>query len=110
MKKGFTVEYEKELIRKDGSTIPVSNRVWATFDENKKPKAMWGILRDVTERKRAEQRFLESQQKFAALFNGNPEATAYTDPDMHILDINPRFTSLFGYGLDEVKENTSMTL
>jgi PAS domain S-box-containing protein len=60
-------------------------------------------LRDITERKKAEAQARESQQKFAGLFKGNPEATVHTDQDMHILDINPRFTSLFGYSIDEVK-------
>jgi PAS domain S-box-containing protein len=61
------------------------------------------IARDITDRKNVEQGFIESQQKFAGLFKGNPEATVYTGPDMHIQDINPRFTSLFGYSLEEVK-------
>ncbi len=61
------------------------------------------IARDITDRKKVEQGFTESQQKFAGLFKGNPEATVYTGPDMHIQDINPRFTSLFGYSLDEVR-------
>jgi len=61
------------------------------------------IARDITDRKKAELGFIESQQKFEALFRGNPEATVYTNHDMLILDINPRFTRLFGYSLDEVK-------
>ena len=61
------------------------------------------IFRDITERKKTDRLTAESQQKFARLFNGNPEATVYTDPAMHILDVNPRFTRLFGYSLDEVK-------
>jgi PAS domain S-box-containing protein len=60
------------------------------------------VARDITDRKNVEQDLTESQQKFAGLFNGNPEATVYTGPDMHIQDINPRFTRLFGYALNEV--------
>jgi PAS domain S-box-containing protein len=45
----------------------------------------------------------ESQLKFERLFMNNPEAADYLGPDFHILDINPRFTELFGYSLDEVK-------
>ncbi len=61
------------------------------------------IARDITDRTRAQEGFFESQQKFSALFNGNPEATVYTDPEMRILDINPRFTTLFGYSIGDVK-------
>jgi PAS domain S-box-containing protein len=45
----------------------------------------------------------ESQQKFERLFMNNPEAYVYTDSSFHILNINPRFSKLFGYTLDEVK-------
>jgi PAS domain S-box-containing protein len=61
------------------------------------------IARDITDRKNVEQDLTENQEKFAGLFKGNPEATVYTGPDMHIQDINPRFTSLFGYSLNEVR-------
>ena len=61
------------------------------------------IARDVTERKKVEKAILESQQKFERLFSGNPEAAAYVNSDYHILDVNPRFSELFGYSLDEVK-------
>ena len=49
------------------------------------------------------QEIRESQQKFERLFMDNPEAAVYLDPHFHILDVNPRFSELFGYSLDEVK-------
>jgi PAS domain S-box-containing protein len=45
----------------------------------------------------------ESREKFELLFMDNPEAAVYLDQDSHILDVNPRFSELFGYSLDEVK-------
>ncbi|PJC34079.1 hypothetical protein CO048_01345, partial [Candidatus Roizmanbacteria bacterium CG_4_9_14_0_2_um_filter_35_15] len=45
----------------------------------------------------------KSQQEFANLFNNSPEALVYLDPKGNILNINPRFTELFGYTLEEVK-------
>jgi len=44
-----------------------------------------------------------SREKFEMLFRNNPEAAVYVDPNFHIIDINPRFTELFGYTLDEIK-------
>ena len=61
------------------------------------------IIRDITERKWAEQAIRESQQKFERLFMNNPEAADYLDPNFRILDVNPRFQELFGYSLDEVR-------
>ena len=67
------------------------------------PVGVQVLMRDVSERKDAEKLILENQQKFAALFIGNPEATVYTDPSFHIIDVNPRFVSLFRYLPTEVK-------
>jgi two-component system sporulation sensor kinase A len=66
-----------------------------------------GVLRDITERKKAQQAILESQQKFERLFMGIPEAAVYWDSAFRVVDINPRFTELFGYSLDEIKSKAS---
>jgi PAS domain S-box-containing protein len=46
---------------------------------------------------------LESQEKFRRLFTDNPEACVYVNSDFHVLDVNPRFTELFGYSAEEVR-------
>ena len=61
------------------------------------------ISRDITERKKAEEVLLKSQQEFVSLFNSSPEALIYLDEKGNIIDINPRFAELFGYNLNEVK-------
>lgn len=61
------------------------------------------FVKDVTERKREEHALLESQQKFERLFEGIPEATASVDANDCVLDLNPRFSQLFGYSVDEAK-------
>jgi PAS domain S-box-containing protein len=59
------------------------------------------ILRDVTERKKMEEILKQSEQKFKSLFERSPEALAYVDTKLEILDINPSFTELFGYTKEE---------
>jgi len=58
---------------------------------------------DISKRKNAEKALYKSQQEFASLFRSGPEALAYVDEKSNILEINPRFTELFGYTLKEVK-------
>jgi PAS domain S-box-containing protein len=89
------------LNRKDGAQIVVEIRTVPTKIDAK--AVVLGIARDVTERKKNENAVFESQQKFEGLFTGNPEATVYLDPDFRIMEINPHFTSLFGYSPDEVR-------
>jgi diguanylate cyclase (GGDEF)-like protein/PAS domain S-box-containing protein len=55
------------------------------------------------ERKKAEEVLRKSQQEFASLFMNSPEAIVYVDEKGTILNINPRFTKLFGYTLEEIK-------
>jgi len=61
------------------------------------------ITRDITDQKKVGEALRKSQQEFASLFESSPEALVYTDGKSNILDINPRFTELFGYTLEEIK-------
>ncbi|MGB8779530.1 MAG: PAS domain S-box protein [Candidatus Bathyarchaeia archaeon] len=92
---------ERVLLRADGGKIPILKTVvtmtW------KGHKYMVESFVDITERKKVERALLENQEKFKQLFMDSPEAAVYTDQNSLILDINPRFTELFGYSLDEVK-------
>jgi len=47
----YSDEYEKEIIRKDGTIVPVSVRRWMIKDDSGTPIGMWSILRDITEKK-----------------------------------------------------------
>ena len=61
------------------------------------------VSRDITEIKKAEEALQQSQQEFASLFKNSPEILAHLDKNGNIININPRFTELFGYTLDEVR-------
>ncbi len=60
--------------------------------------------------RKAEKAIQESNSKFESLFFGNPEAAVYLDLDFHILDVNPCFSELFGYALEEAKGRTLLEL
>ncbi len=53
--KGYCDEFEKEYIRKDGTTMPVSLCVWQTTDKQGERNGAVGIVRDISERKRIEE-------------------------------------------------------
>lgn len=59
--------------------------------------------RDITDQKKTEEALIKSQQEFVSLFKSSPGALVYTDEKSNILYINPRFTELFGYTLEEIK-------
>ena len=93
--------FHVELKRKDGEKklLEVNTTIMRT---GKTPAGFLAIIRDVTERKRAERAIRESQQKFEGLFEHSPEAAVYLDVEFKILDVNPLFCQLFGYSEEEV--------
>ncbi|QEM68308.1 PAS domain S-box protein [Geobacter sp. FeAm09] len=52
--RGYSDVYEKEYRRKDGSVFPVELRTQLIRDDRGNPFAMWAIVHDITERKRAQ--------------------------------------------------------
>jgi PAS domain S-box-containing protein len=63
VKRGYSDIYEKEYRRRDGTVFPIELRTVLIKDEAGNPTGMWGIIRDISERKRAEakQKQLEEQ-------------------------------------------------
>jgi PAS domain S-box-containing protein len=88
--------------RKDGSTFPVALHGIPIY-ENGKIEGIRGIAVDISKLISIEKALLKSQQEFASLFDSSPIALAYVDGKFNIININPRFTKLFGYTLNEVR-------
>ena len=53
--RGYSDIYEKEYLRKDGTSVPVELRTVLLKDEARKPTGMWTIVRDITEHKRSKE-------------------------------------------------------
>jgi len=65
--RGFSDVYRKEYRRKDGTVFPVELRTFLLRDEQGGPSGMWAMVRDITDRKRAEAVLMEQQQRLRAL-------------------------------------------
>ncbi len=60
---GDSSEFEKEYIRKDGSVFPVSVRAWPIHDAQGSIIAVRAFVRDITERKRAQEALKTADQR-----------------------------------------------
>lgn len=103
LKTGVPKEYEKEYVRKDGSRVPISLTVFAVRGDNGKPAGLAAIVKDVTERKQAEQALYESQRQLATLI-GNLPGYVYrcqNDHDRTLQYISEGVFDLTGYTVDE---------
>jgi len=54
IERGHSNVFEKEYIAKDGTVIPVALHTWRIDDEDGNPAGIGSIVRDITERKKAE--------------------------------------------------------
>jgi two-component system CheB/CheR fusion protein len=95
---GDSGEYEKEYRRKDGTVFPISLRVWTNRDRRGQPVAMFAIVRDITERRRAE----ASNAQLAAIVENSDDAIISIDLDGVIQTWNAGATRLYGYAAHEM--------
>lgn len=69
------------------------------------------ILRDISERSRAEAALRESEQRFSKAFKGNPQPMALTVfDDGRFLDVNDSFLNMSGFTRNEVIGQTALEL
>jgi len=91
-----------ELIRKDGTKLFVEISASLKKDSKGHPTGFRGILRDVTERKRAEEALRESEERFRILVEGSPLGISLIGKDGRYKYINPKFVEMFGYSLKDI--------
>ena len=83
---------ETEHMRKDGSVFPVE--ISARVIEVDGKRYYQGIVRDFTERKRAEAELRASEERYRQLFRRTPIGVFHYDLDLTITDCNDRFVEI----------------
>jgi PAS domain S-box-containing protein len=63
------------------------------------------IVRDITERKRAEAAVRESEAQYRAMFNASEDALILWDSQLRRVDVNPAYERIYGWSRDEVIGN-----
>jgi len=72
------------------------------FDNGGKVIGLVGIARDITERKRAEELLRDSEEKCRTILEGNPDPVVVYDMQGKVRYLNPAFTSVFEWTLEEL--------
>ncbi len=85
-----------EAMRKDGSHIFIELNS-SPIVKNGETIGIQGIIRDITERKRADDVLLESETRFREIFDNIAVGVYRTTPDGQILMANPALVQMLGY-------------
>ena len=100
LSRGYSDVYEEEYRRKDGTIVPVETRRVLLRDSEGKPVSVWSILRDITERKKNEEKLL-SLSRFS---DENPQPVLRVAPDGSIMYSNRGSETLISLWAGKVPE------
>lgn len=100
---GATGELESFHQRKDGSRFPVSMSRTDVMDSLGMPFAHVIIVRDYTERRQAQQRLRESEERYRSLVAALAEGVILQDREGNIQTFNDSAERILGLKLDQLK-------
>ena len=95
---GEVRNFESQVLRRDGSSIWISENAHAVLDPQGNFICYEGTVQDISERKQTE----EHLRLLAMVFSNSNEAIIVTDAENRIVATNPAFTLLTGYQPEEV--------
>jgi len=93
---------EHRIIRKDGQIRWVSNSLVPTSDGQGNLVSYDGLLRDITNRKIAEETLRESEERYRHLVETMNEGLAMADQDYVFTFVNERLCEMLGYSREEM--------
>ena len=93
--------YEVPLLTKNKTIVWVSESTRIVRDENGEIKYFEGTLKDITERKRAEEELSHVQKKYQEIFNNTADGIYHSTVDGKFAMTNPSMARIFGYNSPE---------
>ncbi len=104
--RGYSGLYEKEYIHKDGHVFPVELQGYTVLDAEGTPRYLWGVARNITERKRAEEALRESESNYRNLTDTTIDWVFQVDAQGVYTYVSPSVEQIMGYSVEEVLGRT----
>ncbi|TXT64116.1 MAG: putative Histidine kinase [Promethearchaeota archaeon] len=109
LRNGYSEIYEKEYIKKDGTLFPVELQSYAVFDQNKTPLYLWGVARDISKRRKAEQKLITSERKYRELTELLPDIIFEADTEGNLIYSNTKGFKEFRYTEKDIEHGLNIT-
>ncbi len=101
-KKGKIGSYERRYRRKDGSAVWAIVSATPEIDEKGNFIGSFGMLTDITDRKRFEEELKESEEKYRRLFETANEGIWGVNSEGITIFVNQKMATMLGYSIDEM--------
>jgi len=103
-KNGFSIR-EFRIITKQGNIKWLSGKGKLIYDENNKPIRAEGVMREITERKVADNQLKYSEEMYETIFNSAPIGIIIENKKGEIIKVNDSECEMTGYTKDELIGN-----
>lgn len=98
---GRAADFEGEVIRKDGTVVPVHISASPITSFGGK-RIILGLFRDITERRQTESALIESRRFSEGLIDSMQDGFSVFDKERRFVDGNPAFFKMVGYTREEL--------
>ncbi len=99
---GKVYNWERYFMRKDQKVVPVESNIVFLFDSEENMIGGVGILRDITERRKADEESAEARNFLQNIFETTADGIMVTDDQGCIVKINRAIEHMLGYSEDEL--------
>ena len=97
--KPFSIDYR--IILANGEKRIVHAKGEGVFDENNNPVRIIGTVQDITERKKAEEKLRESEEKYRNIVEIANEGILLIDAELRVTYYNKKLMEMLGYNSEE---------
>jgi two-component system, cell cycle sensor histidine kinase and response regulator CckA len=109
-RQGFSKEYPLDVRKKDGTVIQTLITTVARKDPEGNILGFQGTVRDITDRKHAEERLKVSEARYRAIFDNAGIGIDLLDQNGIILQVNQALTDMLGYSEEDLRQLTFLDI